>query len=375
MNRIVFIITSCRRTGPIRVITNIIKYLDRERFEPILITLYEERKDSQLATILPYVSAHYLIKTKRTRIIIGNNLELKRILHKLKPDVIHSTGVLPDYTISRLLPNKQIITIHSHIYKDNISKYGIIRGTFLAKLQLLAIKRAAYTVTCSKSLGDIYREDYNLCFEYIRNGIDTGIYSIVSLEEKKECRKHLLIPDKAFVFIYTGQISAIKNVDFLLKGFVNQFQNIPDVYCVILGDGPQKDRLKEKYKSFTNVLFRGPVDNVNEYLSASDVYVSASKSEGMPNSVLEAMASGLPVVLSNIIQHLEILDINNLGGFSFKQGDCMDLMRQLQTAYNCNYEEHSKAAYSIVHSSFDAKMMSQQYQSYYNKIINNINSV
>lgn len=362
--RIVYLMTSCRKSGPTQVVLNIIKNLDFSKFEPILVTLYDEESDSQMGDILPYVSAHYLVKTGKKDIVLGQDGALRKKLEELNPDVIHSTGVFPDFAVSRIAPQKQMITLHNYVYEDYLAKFGKVRGTILARLQLSAIKKAALVVACSESLSNIYKDKLNLKVGFIRNGVDVSIFARATAEEKLKYRKVLSIPEGAFVFIYTGQLIERKNVPFLLEHYVKAINNNSRVYLVLLGDGTERKTLQESYAS-DRIDFRGAVNNVNEYLRASDFYVSTSKSEGLPNGVLEAMATGIPVVLSDIRQHLEILEVNADGGFAYHQADGSDFEKQLLKALECDYSNASNAAYEIAHSSFDAKRMSKQYQDCY----------
>lgn len=365
--RIVYLMTSCRKSGPTQVVLNIIKNLDNSKFEPILITLYDEESDSQMADILPFVSAHYLIKTGKKDIVLGQDVALKKTLEELNPDVIHSTGVFPDYAASKIAPEKQMITLHNYVYEDYLAKFGKIRGIILAKLQLSAIHKAKSVVACSESLSKIYKEKMNLEVGFIRNGVDVEIYSRAKEDEKKRLREKLGIPSDAFVFIYTGQFIERKNVSFLLKNYVKVVDRIPQAYLLLLGDGSERNELQKQYSS-DRVNFRGSVNNVNEYLRASDVYISTSKSEGLPNGVLEAMATGLPVVLSDIQQHIEIAEVNETCAWLYKQGDAEDFKAKLYVARDCAYRECSSAAYKVAHKSFDAKDMSRKYQKEYESI-------
>ena len=68
--KIVYLMTACKKCGPTQQTLNIIKNLDPEEFVPILITLYDEEADSRMADYLPYVSAHYLVKTGKKSIML-----------------------------------------------------------------------------------------------------------------------------------------------------------------------------------------------------------------------------------------------------------------------------------------------------------------
>ena len=346
---------------------NLIKSIDNNQFVAILITLKDEGTNSYIANITPYVSEHYLIKTNKADILLGLDTHLKRILSELNPDIIHTTGVFPDYAVSKIAPDKQVITLHNYVYDDYPAKYGKVMGDILARIQLYAARKSALAVTCSESLSIIYKEKLNLIFEYIQNGIDLKEYSETTVEEKRKCRKNLSIPEEAFVFIYTGQFIKRKNVLFLLENFERQFCCNDDVFLILVGDGQERKKLQNTFKR-KNILFHGAVDNVIDYLRAADVYISSSKSEGLPNGVLEAMATGLPVVLSDILPHRMLIEINGNCGLTFRQGDSKDLRDKLQVINNSDIAIASKAAYEVVHSFFDAERMSQQYQTAYNRI-------
>ena len=97
--RIVYLMTACKKCGPTQQTLNIIKNLDPEEFEPILITLYDEEADSRMADYLPYVIAHYLVKTGKKSIILGQDGALRKKLEELQPDLIHTVGVFPDLSL------------------------------------------------------------------------------------------------------------------------------------------------------------------------------------------------------------------------------------------------------------------------------------
>lgn len=365
--RIVFLMTSVKKSGPIQQTLNIIKNLDRSKFEPILVTMYDEDKEeSQLEKYLPYVQ-HYKAPTSKIDVMTGRTGNLKETLAKIKPDVIHSLGVFPDFAICRMKKYPQIITMRCYVWEDFPAKFGKAQGTVLAKIHLYAMKHTAKTVTCSESLSKIYKERLNLSFDFIRNGVDVDQYTKPGEGEALAIRKEMGLPENAFIFVYSGQVIDRKNQRFLLEVFRDTFKT-DEVYLLLLGDGADYQALHEEFGGINNIDFRGNVDNVNHYLKACDAYVSTSKSEGMPNGVLEAMATGLPVVLSDIDQHNEVMEADKGIGFTYRQGDKADLAEKMKKMVAGDHKSMGEAAYKSAHENFSASGMSKKYQEVYRQI-------
>lgn len=373
--KIVYILTSCRKTGPVQQTLNIIKYLDRKAFEATLITLYDETENvSQLKLFEPYVKV-INIPTKRSQLVLGQTIKLRTILKRIKPDVIHSHGVLPDYAVARIGKYKQIHTMRNYMWDDYTDKYGLFLGNVMTKLTLYTNRHAEKTLVCSKSLSDMYMDRKGMKFDYIQNGIDIDDYCMPEQGEKEYLREQLNLPKDAFLFIYTGSFLARKNLPFLLDVFHHTFSHDSQVYLILLGDGADKPKLQDKYKKVQNIVFCGSRLNVGEYLKACDAFVSASISEGLPNSVLEALASGLPVVLSDILQHLEIIsggrEIGEIG-YSYVQGDKHDLSEKLKMMA-AERRQRDVICRRVAQELFSAEQMSRNYQELYLELGKDLN--
>jgi glycosyltransferase involved in cell wall biosynthesis len=146
--------------------------------------------------------------------------------------------------------------------------------------------------------------------EVIPNGVNLQRFRPVTNEsERAECRSALGFTADQRIVTFVGAVSPRKGVDLLLQAWLRLAGRFPDVHLVVVG--ARKDLGRPNLKSFAlnletlaqasgcleRIHFPGLVDNVEEYLRASDVFVFPSRREGMPNTVLEAMACGLPVVV------------------------------------------------------------------------------
>lgn len=368
MRNIVFLMTACKKSGPVQQMLSIIKHLDRKEFNPYLVTLYDEATDgsSQLQKYIAQGVKHIFVPLSKKKILLGQTENLKNVLDELKPDAIHSLGVFPDFALSRLHYPKHLTTLRNYVYEDYIAKFGKVKGLILAKLHLYAAKRADKVLVCSRSLASKYKEKLHLDFPFIQNGVELDKYHNVTEEEKKKLRKKLNILQDSVIFTYSGQFIDRKDQQFLISVFSQKaFQRFT---LILLGDGPNYNSLNQTLTS--NIIMPGAVNNVNEFLQASDVYISSSKSEGLPNGVLEAMASGLPVVLSDIEQHKELFDSGMNIGLMYKLGDKTDCERAILQMISMNLTDVGNVSSDCAREKFSASRMSLAYQKEYLSLSN-----
>lgn len=359
--KIIYLMTSCRKAGPTEQTLNMIKNLDREKFDPILVTIYEEGVDSRINDFLPYVSAHYTLLASKKAIMMGKNGLMQDFLKEQKPDLIHSVGVFPNYLIAEIGFKNHVFTLRNFVYEDFSAKFGKIKGNILAKMQIKAIKETKNVITCSKSLQKIYQEKLNIKTKCIQNGIDIEKYQPINKKERNARRKRLGFPENDFIFIYSGQFIERKNIPFMIEGFLKARSENDKL--ILLGDGDLLVGIKEKYKDKESLIFMGSVDNVSEYLSIADVYISASRSEGLPNGVMEAMAMGVPVLLSDIPQHKELLE--NDGGVTFKLDDGDDYVQKIKYISKLDMDKISVNVRKNMEENFSGAKMSIEYQKEY----------
>lgn len=373
--KVAYVIVNCKITGPMNQTLNIIKNLDRNIFTPVIITLFPEEKDnSMLDEYKKHCNEQYCLGMNKYSSVLVGKSRLTKILSQINPDIIHGLG-MPPYRLSLGYKNaKHLVTLRNYCFEDYPSYYGKPIGIPLSYLDMFLIKKLSSKgevfVTCSKSLTEIYEKKQNVSFPFIRNGVDTSRFIKSSNELKQKMRFKLGLPDDKHIFIYTGPMIDRKDQEFAIKGVLN-CENSKNIYFVLCGDGTNYEELKRKYYNNSNILFTGKVSNVGEYLLASDLYISTSKSEGMPNSVLEAMAVGIPVILSDIPQHKEIFGINGDIGKLYKLEDLANLERVIDNIMSLNFQSMGEQGYKTVIENLTDKVMSKKYQNLYMDILSN----
>ena len=114
-----------------------------------------------------------------------------------------------------------------------------------------------------------------------------------------------------FVMLFVGELSGRKNQEFIITALAKIKKRIPEVRLWLVGDGKDKDYLIETahlYGVEDNVSFLGRRKNPNDFMRDCDLYVSASKIEGLPFNIVEALGCGKTVLASEIKGHADILD-------------------------------------------------------------------
>jgi len=189
--------------------------------------------------------------------------------------------------------------------------------------------------------------------------VNTQIFSPVQGDKKLELRKKLGIPEKDVIIISVGIVINRKEYSRIFQEL--DLLKFPFKY-IVLGDfafdndahislkDTTINRVYEKGRKILadRVIFKGYVENVSEYLQAADIFLMASKKEGLPNALLEAMAVGLPVVVNNINMLKNYLIQHKSNGLLFnKYSDIPKLLKLLKNDKALRQRIGSKATETI----------------------------
>lgn len=148
------------------------------------------------------------------------------------------------------------------------------------------------------------------------NGIDINKFRPQSSKQQLLLKKKFGLENKQIV-IFVGRLSEQKDVKLLLKSWAESIAKInQDWILVLIGFGPLQSEL-EKYANQLGinkrVKFVGMQKNVEEWLSGSDIFIQSSRREGLSNTMLEAMSSGLPVIVTQVSGTTEIVKETGAG--------------------------------------------------------------
>jgi len=364
MKKILYIVSTLKKTGPIVVLANIVKYLDRNQFEPTILTLSVESNDSLINYFVDELGIKVdSLKLSRIEGIFKGKSKVLEYIESNNIDVVHTHGIRADGFLKNIDIAK-ILTLHNYPYYDYPMKFVKIKSNLMIFNHMSTIKsNKENCISCAKSISKEFEQN-NLDLPYIQNGVDIEKFISLSNEEKDSLKEKLNIDKEKKIYITVGSLIPRKDATTVIEGF-KLYNKDDSSILLIAGDGFEKDNLKAI--SDKNIIFLGNISNVIEYLQLSDCFISASLAEGLPNTVLEAMACGLPTVLSDIPSHREIYE-NEKGNF-FNIEDITKLSSLLDLKDD-EFDKQHMLSLKIIKEKFSAKVMSEKYQKVYMEKIN-----
>lgn len=301
--RIAFVISTLERSGPVNVLFGIVEGL-LSQCEMAVYTLAPEGESSRQGDFEALGVGVTCVCSSRIDSMLRGRRSLEKALSAFRPDVVHAHGFRATILSSGIRFPK-LATVHNCIYEDYKTSYSKPQALWMAKTEVSALRRFDLVVACSESNAECLRNEYRLDVVVVRNGVDQNVYFAVDDATRAELRAKLGYGDGKTILISTGGCSEWKGTLPLIEGFHAANQAKGDAELHIFGKGPEYERCLGL--GYEDIVLHGFVDDVVPYLQAADLFVSASLSEGMPLAVLEAISCGLPVLLSDIPPHREIL--------------------------------------------------------------------
>ena len=167
-------------------------------------------------------------------------------------------------------------------------------------------------------------------------GIDlTRFRPVYSKDEKNNLREMHGFGSEDFVLIYTAEFIPRKNHKLIFDILPTLKEYIPELKMILCGKGELLDKyqsLAEKNGMDSYIHFTGYTTDVPEWYRLSDVLVMPSFQEGLPIAMVEAVATGLPAVASNIRGQVDIIQ-DCVNGFLFKPDDANSFIKAIYTLY------------------------------------------
>lgn len=368
MKKILFIITTLQRTGPVNILFDLVHHIDRSAYSVHVLTLCPEQDDSRWREFEAVGATVSSMNLPRGARFFAASPRLRREVDKIAPDVVHCFGFRGDLLGAIFLGRYPKVSSQlNYPFDDYVMTYGKAVGGAMAHLTAWSLRRYDHTVACATDVAAKMAK-HGVPAKVIYNAIDDARFVPPTPAERAAQRKRLdLWEDADFVLIFVGVLSDRKQPLVALEAFLRFQQMHPKAAMIVLGDGPLAEDCRRLAQG-QRVLFAGKVPDTRPYLIAGDAYIATSKAEGMPVSVIEALALRLPVVLSAIDPHREILSIDPGAGHLVSVGSVADTAEALHRLKEGDLAAMGDHARRIIDQELSARVMSAKFQVLYREL-------
>jgi len=309
--RIAFILPSFGKGGMERCVANLVNHLDRDRFETVVVSL----TDSTSAANWIEPELRQVIALKKRD---GSNLRIVRELarelrqHRIDVAYSHNWGSLLETVLAARLARTPF-----HVHAE--------RGTVLGEINLTPGRRRLRALATRWGLS---RTDGIVCpsaatAQTLRDVVGVDLQRITVLPNgvstpqvadragaRQALRERMGVDERAVIFGSVGRMHPVKGFLDLIQALELASRRGVDARLVIVGGGdedPETIRAAERSEFRDRIYLPGHQEQVGEWMAGMDVYVNSSHSEGLSQSVLEAMSLGLPLIVTEVGDHGEVV--------------------------------------------------------------------
>ena len=263
-----------------------------------------------------------------------------RQVKKFNPDIIHAHTPFSvgweAVLISKIL-SVPLVGTH-HTFYNHYLKHIKLDFEWMKKISwkftIGFYNRSDLILSPSKSLADeLIREGLKCPISVLQNSINVDLFKPTESQQiKEEIKKSFGVKNRSIC--YMGRLSYEKSIDQVVRAFALINKKMPELNLMLIGDGPERKNLEKLAKDLNvgkSVIFTGSLlynGDLVRSLQSNDLFVSASKSENMPLSVLEAMAVGLPMVLVKEKGLAELIK-EDLNGVFVKTDNPVDIAEKI----------------------------------------------
>jgi glycosyltransferase involved in cell wall biosynthesis len=220
---------------------------------------------------------------------------------QLRPDMIHAYELLSPTTVAIFAKRLFRVPLLVKVLRGGMlgDLHKVLRGRGGERRAKWIVNSVdAYAVISSEidaELASIGVSESKRFF--IPNGVELARFAPVLAGKKRELRKQLNLPDGT-IAIFGGRFEPEKRLDQLLDVWKRIRLGGGDAWLVLAGSGSEETRLRDI--AGDGVIFPGAVEDFVPYLQVSDIFILPSATEGLSNSLLEAMACGLPAIATSV---------------------------------------------------------------------------
>jgi len=294
--------------------------------------------------------------------------DVKKIIQKRRPTIIHSHRYKENilaYLVSRAIKETQLIETH-HLLPDLTEDMKGPKISFLSWINIILLSRYfRYIVAVSGYIKEGLENDYKISKDKIRM-IHNGIEIPRDIPDRRS--------SDTFIIGSAGRLVMQKDYPFMIEVAREVLKNTDKIRFELIGSGVEEGKIKaliNKYNMEKEFLLRGTMNKVSDFYSGLSVYINTSLYEGLPLSVLEAMAYAVPVIAPSVSGLKETIE-DGKQGYLISSHSAKDFAQRCLLLHEDRVLRNNMglAARDKVIKEFSSERMVQQYYNLYVGLIN-----
>lgn len=353
--------------GAEKVVLTLLKELQGSQY-PGILGCIRESESERLQIAVEAEAAGILVEyfTMKRGVNLSGLQNIRRFIEDKNLRLVHSHGYKPNILLS-LLPGrnfKAVSTVHGWAKQS-----AGMKGRLYEFLDAVALKRMDRVIAVSKAvLKDLTERGLkNDRIDLIYNGIK--IDADIPFFDRLSIRQKYGIPPDVFVIGAVGRLVQVKGHAYLIEAMPSILKERPDCRLVIAGDGPLNKDLEFLIKKLNlagNVKLPGYVGEIEPFLAMIDLFAMPSLSEGLPISLLEAVASGKPVLASAVGGIPEVIHSSD-HGILVPPADSSSIAGAVKSLFSekDRMQRMSMVGREFVGDQFSSTVMAENYLSVY----------
>jgi sugar transferase (PEP-CTERM/EpsH1 system associated) len=377
--KILHVVRSLEVGGLENGLVNLLNRLDPKRFKQIVccLTSCGQLAERINAPDVELVELH--IPATQFRFPL---LRLAKLFREMSPDIVHTRG----WSTVDAVFAARVARVNHIVHGEHGREHSDAKGANWKRNQIRRMVGHIvdrYVIVC-----DFFRSWLNKSCSvrndrivYIPNGVDTKKFSpLCSFSDgaglqiehaRRLLRQQLGLPANSLLLGTVGRLDPVKDFPTLLKGFKQITREFSNTRLAIVGDGPMRSELAHLADELglgSSVLWLGERNDIPELLRCFDLFVQTSVFEGMSNTILEAMATGLPIVTTNTGGNPELVTSQN--GTLFEVGNVEELRATLERylADAALRNKHGLNSHARAVRYFDLSLMAGRYAEMYESL-------
>ena len=295
--RVLQVIDSLRIGGAQKLTLTFMDEARKQGVDVTIVSLSEFKNGMALAKPLEEKGAKVLLFSGEKLFSLNRLREFTRFVREGNFSVIHTHLTYANIIggiAGRLTGTPVVTSLHSTAVGQHAN---FLRDT----IENIMLRTTTRLIGVGQKVADVYKDMLNRDVVVLPNAVAENI--ALSADERAALRTQIVLDTEQPTLVTVGRLSVDKGVDDLLDAFAQVCQTVPNAALLIVGDGILREELEARSQTLSldeNVFWLGMRDDVPNLLSISNIYISASRREGLPLSVLEAMMAALPMVVTAV---------------------------------------------------------------------------